>query len=175
MKAKALTIAGLCGLVVALAVPAAGIAGTPTVTQVKGSDAGSFSICGLDLTYDFSFSGVAIVKTSGVSLNAGEFTSVWTNPATGKSIVIHGAQASMSGAPVDNGDGTISFVQSVNGSYMVKAANGPPLSLSAGRVTARITLDATTGDLISVELLSVDGPHSPPADSDCAEIVGALT
>ena len=67
MKAKALTIAGLCALAVALAVPAGVVAATPTVTQVKGSDSGTFSICGLDLNYDFSASGVAIVKSSGVA------------------------------------------------------------------------------------------------------------
>ena len=51
MKAKALILGALCALAVALALPAGGVAATPTVTQVKGSDSGTFSICGLDLNY----------------------------------------------------------------------------------------------------------------------------
>ena len=175
MKGKLLTLAGLCTLAVALALPAGGIAATPTVTQVNGSDSGTFSICGLDLTYDFKFSGVEVFKTSGISLNAGAFTSVWTNPATGKSIMIHGASLRMSSAPIDNGDGTISFIGAGNGTYIVKDAHGAPISLQAGRLTARVTFDAATGDLVSVEFLSVAGPHGEPADSSCDTIVPALT
>ena len=175
MKAKALILGGLCALAVALALPAGGVAATPTVTQVKGTDSGTFSICGLDLNYDFSFSGVAIVKSSGVSLDAGQFTSIWTNPATGKAIMIHGALMQTNGAPIDNGDGTISFIQSVSGTYIVKAANGSPISLSAGTGAARVTLNATTGDLVSVEFLRGGGPHGPSADNSCDTLVPALT
>jgi len=175
MKAKALTITGLCALAVALAVPAGGVAATPTVTQVKGSDSGTFSICGLDLNYDFSASGVAIVKSSGVSLNAGEFTSIWTNPATGKAIMIHGALMQTNGAPIDNGDGTISIIQSASGTYIVKATNGAPISLSAGTGAVRVTLNATTGELVSLEFLGVAGPHGPSADDSCDTLVPALT
>jgi hypothetical protein len=142
---------------------------------VKGSDSGPVNICGLDLNSTFSFSGVLVFKTSGVSLNAGENTAVVTNPATGKSIVIHGASLQMTSTPTDNGDGTISFIEASNGSYVVKAANGAPLSVGAGRLTARVTIDATTGDVVSVELLSVDGPHGTAADSNCDTFVPALT
>jgi hypothetical protein len=38
-----------------------------------------------------------------------------------------------------------------------------------------VTLDATTGDLVSVELLSADGPHPASADSSCDTTVDALT
>jgi hypothetical protein len=175
MKAKALTITGLCALAVALAVPAGGVAATPTVTQVKGSDSGTFSICGLDLNYDFSFSGVAIVKSSGVSLNAGEFTSIWTNPASGKAIMIHGSAAQTNGVPIDNGDGTITLIQSVSGNYLVKDKNGAPISLSAGTGTVRLTINATTGELVSLEFLSGGGPHGPSADGSCDTLVPALT
>lgn len=40
MKAKTFTIAGLCALAVALALPAGGIAATPTVTVVAGAAVG---------------------------------------------------------------------------------------------------------------------------------------
>jgi hypothetical protein len=176
MNAKALTLAGLCALALALALPAGGTAATPTVTHNKGDFSGTFSICGLDLGYTFSYSGVEIVKTSGVTLDAGEFTSVWTNPATGKAIMIHAGQLGTTGAPIDNGDGTISFIQGGSGTYIVKAANGSLLSLSAGTFGVRVTINATTGDLVSVEPLWLDGPDSgTPADSSCDTIVAALT
>ena len=177
MKAKLLTFAGLCILAVTLAVTASGAAVTVVPFHYSESNP-SFPICGLDVKADFSTTGVLVFKSSGASINAGEFTAVWTNPSTGKSIVIHGANMFMNSAPIDNGDGTISFVGSASGTYIVKAAHGAPLSVSAGRFVARVTFDATTGNLISVELLSVDGspaPVNPPADSSCDSIVAALT
>ena len=176
MKGKLLTLASLCALLVALAPPASGIAATPTVTHANGSDSGSTSICGLDINYDFKFSAMEILKSSGITLDAGEFTSVWTNPASGKSIMLHGASNLMSDLPIDNGDGTISFIQASAGNYIVKATDGAPISLQAFRATVRVTLDAATGDVVSVELLSFGGNYSgPSADSSCDSIVAALT
>jgi hypothetical protein len=176
MKAKALTVTALCALAIALSVPTAGLAGAPTVTPFHGSEPGSLSICGLDLKTTFDFTGVIVMKTSGASVNAGEFTSVWTNPASGKSIMIHGSEQFMNGAPIDNGDGTISFIGAANGAYIVKDTHGAPITIDAGRFTARVTLDAATGQLVSVERLSVAGNESDtPADSSCDTIVAALT
>ncbi len=176
MKAKALMLAALCSLAVALALPPSGVGATPGVYPLHGRDVGTFTICGLDLTYDFSYSGASVIRPSGISLNAGQFRSVWTNPTTGKSIVIHGTGMGTSSGPIDNGDGTISFIQKASGAYIVKSANGAPLSLQAGTVTARITVNATTGELVSVEFLHEAGQHgSEPADSSCDSIVAALT
>ena len=174
MKAKLLTFGGLCAIAVALAVPASSAA--VTVVPFRGSESSPLQLCGLDLHSDFSFSGVTVVKASGVSINAGEFRAVWTNPATGKSIVIHGSIMFMNSAPIDNGDGTISFVGSSSGAYIVKDAHGAPISLDAGRVVARVTLDATTDQFVSVEFLSISGNQTDtPADSSCDTIVPALT
>jgi hypothetical protein len=177
MKAKLLTLTGLCAFAVALAVPASSAA--VSVQPFHSTDSNpSFEICGLDVKADFSTTGVLVFKSSGVSIGTGEFTAVWTNPATGKSIMIHGGSMFMNSAPIDNGNGTISFVGSSGGTYIVKDAHGAPFSVSAGRFVARATFDATTGELISVELLSVDGspaPVNPPADSTCDSIVAALS
>jgi hypothetical protein len=174
MKAKALALAALCALAIALAAPASGAA--VTVYPFHGVDAGTFSICGLDLYSKFSYTGAVIVKASGITLQPGEFTAVWTNPATGKAIMIHGGAMGTSGSPIDNGDGTISFISSGQGIYMVKDAHGAPISLDAGRVVARVTFDAATHQFLSVELLSVAGNQSDtPADSSCDTIVPALT
>lgn len=176
MKTKALILAAVCAVTLALALGASGA--SVGVYPIHGNESGPFQICGLDLNADVSFTGVAVFKASGASINAGEFTAVWTNPATGKSIVIHGANMFMNSAATDNGDGTISFLGSSSGTYIVKDARGAPLSVSPGRFVARVTLDATTGALISVELLTVDGsppPVNPAADNSCDSIVAALT
>ena len=175
MKAKLLIFAGLCALAVALAVPASGAA--VGVYPFHGSESNpSFQICGLDLNADFSFTGVFVVKAGGVSLFPNEFRSVWTNPATGKSLVIQAGNLGVSGPPMDNGDGTVSFISSGSGNYIVKDAHGAPVSLDAGRVVARVTFDATTGQFRSVEFLSINGNETDtPADSSCDTIVAALT
>lgn len=176
MKAKALTIAGLCAVAIALAVPAAGLAGTATVIPFHGNEPGSLDLCGLHLDTTFHFNGVIVMKPSGASINAGEFTSIWTNPATGKSIMVHGSVMFMNGPPVDNGDGTISFIGAGDGAYLVKDTHGAPISIDAGRTTTRVTFDAATGAFLSVQLLSVAGNQSDtPADSSCDTLVPALT
>jgi hypothetical protein len=174
MKAKLLIFAGLCALAVALATSASGAA--VGVYPFHGSESNpSFELCGLDLTSDFSFSGALVFKANGVSMQTGEFRSVLTNPATGKSIVIHGSLMFMNGPTIDNGDGAISFVGSSSGAYIVKDAHGAPISLDAGRVVVRVTFDAT-GQFLSAELLSISGNQTDtPADSSCDTLVPALS
>ena len=173
MKAKALTIAGLCALAVALAIPASGAAAT--TIQVNGAGHSSGELCGLSIDNDYRFNAVLVFKANGVELDHGHFQDVWTNTATGKSIVIQGSLGVTTGAPIDNGDGTISFLQALTGNYMVKALHGAPITLDAGRLLARVTLDAATGDLVSVEFLSIAGPHPFAADGSCDSIVALLT
>jgi len=179
MKAKGLTIAGLCALAIALAFPAAGIAATPTVTHTEFHISGTgYPICGLYVDYQVSSAGVDLIRASdGVELGGGYFTSIWTNPASGKSIMIHaGGGGNMTTPGVDNGDGTVSFIQTSDNVYLIKSANGAPISLGAGRAVVKVTVDAVTGDFISVELLSVSGTSTgPPADSSCDTLLAALT
>src|SRR5262249_6834946 len=151
-------------LAIALAFPAAGLAAGATVTQNKGRAVGTgFMICGLDLNYDFYYSGVEVIRASGVELDAGQSTSIWTNPDSGKTIMIHGGGLLTTGAAIDNGDGTISFIQASDGNYLVKSADGAPLSLRAGRLVVKVTVDAVTGDFISAVPLAVDGTNSGPS------------
>jgi hypothetical protein len=89
--------------------------------------------------------------------------------------VIHSAEAGSNSTAVDNGDGTYSFIQTSDGVYMVKAEHGSPISIDAGRETARVTFDSATGDFISVEVVSIDGPRPPSADASCDSFVAALT
>jgi hypothetical protein len=177
MKGKALLIAALCTLAAALAVPAAGVAATPTVTHNQFSYSGTgYPICGLSVDYQVSGAGFDLIRTSdGVELGGGAFTAIWTNPASGMSIMIHtGGQGSVTPA-VDNGDGTVSFIQTSQGVYLVKSTNGAPISLQGARLVWKITFDATT-NFVSAELLSFSGTSTGPSvDSSCDSIVAALT
>jgi hypothetical protein len=113
----------------------------------------------------------------GVELGGGYFTSIWTNPASGKSIMIHSGGGGGQTTPgVDNGDGTVSFFSSSDLVYLIKSANGPLLSLAAGRAVVKVTVNAATGDFISAELISVSGTSTGPSvDSSCDSILAALT
>jgi hypothetical protein len=59
-------IAGLCALAIVLALPAAGAAAT--VNHVRGSESGTFSICGLDLDFIYTFQATETVAPSGATL-----------------------------------------------------------------------------------------------------------
>ncbi len=82
--------------------------------------------------------------------------------------------------PIDNGDGTVTFVSTFSRALLeqIRLTNGRVLSRDAGRVTFTSIFDATTGDFISQTLSAEKGPH-PDLDSDfavfCNVIIPALT
>ena len=174
MKGKALLIAAFC----ALAVPAAGVAATPPVTHNQFSYSGSgYPLCGLSIDYQVRGAGFDLIRTNdGVELSGGSFTAIWTNPASGMSIMLHsGGQGSVTPA-VDNGDGTISFIQTSAGVDLVKSTNGAPISLTGARLVWEITFDNAT-NVVSMELLSFSGTTTGPSvdNSGCDSILAALT
>ena len=107
-------------------------------------------------------------------------TNTFTATASGKSIRIHIAnQVTGNDEPIDNGDGTVTFVQTFKGlPEQLKITNGPLLSRDAGVVTFTTIFDAATGDFISQTLSGEKGPH-PDLDSDfavfCDVLIPALT
>lgn len=175
MKGKALMIAGLCALAVALALPAAGVAASPgTVDHFHNVFTDSGNVCGIEVAETESISGVFTIVGSGVEVNAYSVQNTWTNPATGKSVEFHAAVLNEDtfASPTVNGDGTISFFLKAAGMEQVKT-NGAPLMVAAGEITSVLTLDATTFDFISFQVLSLGG-QSPNVDF-CPAIVAALT
>jgi hypothetical protein len=93
-------------------------------------------------------------------------TSLFTATATGKSILSSASSTARSTGPVDNGDGTISFITQVTGLVLkfqipggpvLKAANGEPIR-SAGVLTIEDVFDAATGDYITTNV-TFNGPH----------------
>jgi hypothetical protein len=92
--------------------------------------------------------------------------SVFTATATGKSIISSASNTTRTTGPIDNGDGTISFVTNVTGLVLrfqipngpvLKATNGEPIR-GAGVLTTEDVFDAATGDYITTNE-SFSGPH----------------
>jgi hypothetical protein len=107
-------------------------------------------------------------------------TNTFTATASGKSIRIHVVeQVTGNDEPIDNGDGTVTFIGTFKGlPEQLKIENGPVLSRDAGVVTITTIFDAATGDLISQTISGEKGPH-PDLDSDfevfCDVLIPALT
>jgi len=131
------------------------------------------NICGIDVVGVVTVSGFFLEFASGASVGGGEATTVLTNPESGKSITFKNAGVSVSGSPIDNGDGTYTAVVTVNGlSPKISELNGPPLGVDTGSITWLVTFDTATGEFISAELLSIKGPRPV---TECDVFVAALT
>ena len=94
------------------------------------------------------------------------FTRLFTATATGKSLLSSASSTERSTGPIENGDGTISFVTQITGLVLkfqipngpvLKAASGEPLR-SAGVLILEDVFDAATGDYITTKE-SFSGPH----------------
>lgn len=107
-----------------------------------------------------------MVDAGGNIIDNVRFTEVFTATATGKAIVSSASTMAKSQGPIDNGDGTISFVTAIDGLTLkfqaldgpvLKAADGQPLR-SAGVLALEDVFDAATGDYITTTV-SFQGPH----------------
>src|SRR5919201_5884556 len=109
-----------------------------------------------------------------------ELTQTFTATESGKSIRFHVAQqVTGNDEPIDNGDGTSTFVSTFRGlPEQVKLPNGRLLTRDAGAVTFTTILDAQTEAFISQTVSGEKGPH-PELDSGfeifCNLIVPALS
>jgi hypothetical protein len=179
MKAKALTLAALCSALIALAVPAGGIAASPPTVEPFNLTFGPqpSSLCGIDGTEVIHVSGVNVYDGQvWDGINAYHFADTFTNPATGKWVeYVNGVV--FKNMFVDNGDGTISLYTWNSGNELIRQSNGRPIGgIDAGETQSVITFDATTGNPISFQLLFSAGPHPDHSPSQiCGQIVAALT
>jgi hypothetical protein len=175
MNTTALTVAALCAFVVAIALPAAGVSAVGPVDHfhhVFTDDSGN--VCGIDVHESESISGVFTIVGSGVELNAYSTHDTWTNPANGKSVDFLAAVLNTDtfASPTNNGDGTVSFFFRQAGMVQVKS-NGALLMHTSGEMYSVLTLNATTFEFISFNVLS-QGGQTPNVDT-CPAIVGALS
>jgi hypothetical protein len=101
----------------------------------------------------------------GTSKAEAQVNQVFTSAATGKSVLLFFAFQFVRAAPIDNGDGTLTFTDTSEGlQEKLKLPNGTILSRDAGSVTVTDTFDATTGDFLGETISPVNGPH-PDLDS----------
>jgi hypothetical protein len=161
-KPGQLLVALTAAAAMAVAVPALGFAGPPVVSEPQPGDwcgvvPGTFvDTVVTDFTRDAGGNLIEHVR----------FTSLFTATATGKSIESSGANTTRSTGPIDNGDGTVSFVTQITGLALkfqipngpvLEAANGEPIR-SAGVLSIEDIFDAATGDYITTTE-SFHGPH----------------
>jgi hypothetical protein len=174
----------LSGLVATflLALMASGTAAAPLVDRFHDTFSDTFpdGLCGIDGTSVVSGMENVQMFADGTFKQEFRLNQTFTSAATGKSVLFFVAQQFTSvGPPIDNGDGTITFVATFKGlPQKVKLPNGRVLVRDAGFAQFNSTFDATTGDFLGETHSPVKGPH-PILDSDgaafCDAVVPALT
>jgi hypothetical protein len=161
-KLERLVVALAAAAAVAVAVPALGFGGPPVVGEPRPAN-----WCG---QVPGTFVDTVVAERShdagGNLIEHIRLTSVFTAAATGKSIESSASSTAKANGPIDNGDGTFSFVTKITGLVLqfkvpngpvLKAANGEPIR-SAGVLTVTDVFDSATGDYITT-LESFHGPH----------------
>ena len=179
-------LVGLCGaLLTALVLPASGVAAKivahfhESFTEVVPND----EICGISGTSVLRGMDNVQVFANGTFKDESTFRAIFTAAESGKSVELFVAnQVSGTEEPIDNGDGTITFVATVKGlPEKLKIPHGPTLTRDAGIVTQATTfLVNPDGSLtfVSSSFSNEKGPH-PDLESDfelfCQVVVPALT
>ena len=169
-------------LMVALVLPAAGIAGKP----VEGpghfafSDTFPDSICGIDGTSDLTGTENFVAWADGTFQDTLNIHQVFTATGSGKSVEIQVAvHVTGNLNPVENGDATISFTNTFAGLPLkLKLPNGRILTRDAGTVTFTYVWDAVTGDFLYETLSGIHGqfPNLTSGFSvECDALEAALT
>ena len=173
----------LSGLVATfvLAFMASSAAAAPLVDRFHGTFSDTFqdNICGIDGTSVVNGMDNIQVFADGTFKDEFRLNQTFTSAATGKSVLLFVAQQLTDVGPIDNGDGTITFVTTFKGlPEKIKLPNGRVLSRDAGFVSFNDTFDATTGHFLGEVISPENGPH-PDLDSGfalfCDVIVPALT
>jgi len=96
----------------------------------------------------------------------------FTATASGKSMDILSSGLRVSGAPVDNGDGTYSVTFRTAGpSPKIMLPNGGSPIVDTGIVIGRATFDSATDEFLDFELLKQDGSRPP----GCDRIIAAMS
>jgi hypothetical protein len=168
----------LAGFALALvtALLASSAAAAPLTDRFHGTFSDSFAdnLCGIDGTSVVSGMDNIQVFADGTFKDQFRLNQVFTSSATGKSVEIFVAEQFTSRGPIDNGDGTLTFINTFKGMpEKLKIPNGRILSRDAGNVTFVITVDAATGNFISQTVTGQKGPH-PDLDSGFARFCDVI-
>src|ERR1043166_7569252 len=129
-------------LVLAVALPGVGVAAAPTVNEhIRFTDTFPDELCDIPGTSTIRVVDNFRLFADGTFLDTSRFDQVFTAEETGKQVQISAAgQISGPFDPIDNGDGTITFVTTFIGlPERLSIPGGPTLSLDAGTVTISTT------------------------------------
>lgn len=178
----AFLLTGLLALAVAL--PGIGVAAKPIVNEhERFTDTFPDELCDIAGTSTIEVVDNFKLYGDGTFLDTARVRQVFTTDSSGKQVQIFSAgQSSGPNDPIDNGDGTITFIATFKGlPEKLSIPNGPTLLRDAGNVTLGQTFFVEpNGDLtfISTTIFDEKGPH-PDLDSDfeafCNVLVPALT
>jgi hypothetical protein len=156
------------------------LAASKPIAQFHDHFTESFSaeLCGIEVDAVITVTDNFFVYEDGSFKDALSVRQTFTNPDTGKSVVLTAAGTTTGTAIIDEDAGTISFVTSFVGlPEKIATAHGSVLLRDAGIITFTDTFDFETGEFLGTQV-SVHGPH-PEADADfelfCQTIVPALT
>ena len=141
------------------------------------------NICGVDGVSVLRGHFVATVFADNTLRGSFMITQTFTAAASGKAVVEHIATHEVSLVdPIANGDGTVTFVQSVQGlPHQFRLLNGRLLICDAGTSTVAATFtvdeDGNIIDFVSQSISGVHGPHPSLTDPQhfCDVIIDALT
>ena len=174
---RAVTV--LAAVVIALALPASVLAARP-IEQFRDHFTETFTteLCGIEVDAVITGTDNFFVYEDGSFKDALSVRQTFTNPDTGKSVVVSAAGPVSGTAIIDEEAGTITFVTSYVGlPEKIQSTRGPVLLRDAGIITFSDTFDLETDEFLGAQV-SVRGPH-PDAESDfelfCQTIVPALT
>jgi FlaG/FlaF family flagellin (archaellin) len=178
ISALAVAVAATALLLVAAGI---GSAAAPVVHEHENfTDTFADSVCGIPGTSVVRGVDTFTLSADNLFKDNFEVTQTFTAADSGKSIVFHVAeQVTGNDEPIDNGDGTLTFVNTFKGlPEQIRLPNGPVLTRDAGVVTFTILVDAETDEFISQTVSGEKGPH-PDLDSDfaifCDVVVPALS
>jgi hypothetical protein len=179
---KRLTLVAVSAIVFALAFLASAASAAPIIQQFHGtfSDVNpTDNLCGIDgSSVDYGMDNIQVLG-SGFFKDESQFVYTFTSAATGKSVQISNHVQLSSTVPVDNGDGTETFVNSFKGiPEMVKLPNGGRLIADTGNASFILTAITATGQVIDATIAALDGPHPifvSGGTADCEAIVAALS
>jgi hypothetical protein len=171
-------------LVLAVALPGVGVAAAPIVNEhVRFTDTFPDQLCDIPGTSTIRVVDNFKLFADGTFLDTSRFTLVFTADDTGKQVQISSAgQATGPDEPIDNGDGTITFVNTFIGlPERLSIPGGPTLSRDAGVVTLSTTFFVEEDGSLTFVSQTASGEHGPHPDlaSDfelfCDVLVPVLT
>jgi hypothetical protein len=154
-------------LVLAVALPGVGAAAAPIVNEhARFTDTFPDALCDIPGTSTITVVDNFKLFPDGTFLDTSHFTQVFTAADTGKQVQISAAgQVTGPDEPIDNGDGTITFVSTFIGlPEKLSIPGGPTLSRDAGVVTLSTTFFVEEDGSLTFVSQTASGEHGPHPD-----------